>query len=154
VIDRVSAVKEGENPLLLPLRGGALVFDGYCGFCTRSVHILLRMDCRTRIRALPLQGPRVLELTKLTRAQALHEAWWIGADGKRTSGAGAIITALSVALGLPLERAYRVPGLRQFANWAYRWIAEHRRLFRGVTPHCVAHPDAGCDADTGMSCGR
>jgi hypothetical protein len=28
-----------------------------------------------------------------------------------------------------------------------------RRLLRGVTPHCVAVPEAGCDADVGVSCG-
>ncbi len=129
-----------------------LVFDGYCGFCTRAVLAVLRLDRHDRVRALPLQGPRVLELTGLTREQALHQAWWIARDG-RIGGAGAMAAACSAVTRVPLLRAYRLPGARQVADRAYRWVAGHRRLLRGITPWCEAHPEAGCDADVGMSCG-
>lgn len=145
----VSTIGADERVLRVPERGGVLVFDGYCGFCTRAVHAVLRLDRRGRVRALPLQGPDVLRLTGLTREDALHQVWWIGADGRRVGGAG----AMAAVLGGPLPALYRLPGLRQVADRAYRWVAEHRRLLRGVTPHCVARPEAGCDADVGMSCG-
>lgn len=143
----ISAVSPGESPLRLPPRGGVLVFDGYCGFCTRSVHWLGRLDRRGRIRALPLQGRRVLELAGLTRDEAMAAAWWIGTDGQRERGAGAINAALAAATGIAAFRVlYRVPGLRWLQDRAYRWIAEHRRLLRGATPHCIDHSEADCGA--------
>lgn len=149
---RISTIAAGERSLVLPRHGGVLVFDGYCGFCTRAVLAVLRLDRRARVRALPLQGPRVLEMTGLARAEALHQVWWMDDDG-RVGGAGAMAAAASAVSGIPLVRGYRLPGLRQIADRAYRWVAEHRRLLPGVTPYCTAHPEAGCDADVGMSCG-
>ncbi len=148
----VSVIGPSEEVLELPPHGGVLVFDGYCGFCTRAVHAVLRLDRRGRVRALPLQGPRVLERTGLTRDDALYQAWWI-TDTERLGGAGAMTAAASVAVGAPVLLLYRLPVVRRLADRGYRWVAEHRRLLRGVTPHCVAHPEAGCDADVGMSCG-
>lgn len=153
----VSAIAPGEHTLVRPDGGGVLVFDGHCGFCTRAVLAVLRFDRRGRVRALPLQGPRVLELTGLTAEQALHQAWWITGGGRagveRIGGAGAMAAAASVVTRVPLLAAYRLPGARQVADRAYRWVAGHRRLLRGVTPWCEAHPEAGCDADVGVSCG-
>lgn len=130
-----------------------LVFDGYCGFCTRAVRAVLRHDRRSRVRALPLQGPRVLELAGLTREAALHEAWWLGADGRRSGGAAAMLAAVSAATGLPLTGAVRLPGVRWMADRVYRWVAEHRRMFPGATPYCVAEPAAGCLPEPASSCG-
>ncbi len=149
VTREVSAVAAGERVLHVPAHGGVLVFDGHCGFCTRAVHAVLRLDRRGRVRALPLQGPQVLALTGLTREAALHEAWWIGADGVRLGGAGAMSAAVSAVTGVPVVRAYRLPGLRAVADRGYRWVAEHRRVLPGVTPYCTARPEACCDADVG-----
>lgn len=149
----VSAVGPGETVLQVPRGGGVLLFDGYCGFCTRAVHAVLRLDRRGRVRALPLQGPRVLALTGITREQALHEAWWVGSGGTRLSGAEALTAAVSAAVGIPLGWLYRIPGLRALLDRAYRWVAEHRRLLRGVTPHCAADPLARCEPDRGGASG-
>jgi predicted DCC family thiol-disulfide oxidoreductase YuxK len=148
----VSSVPAAELVLAVPPSGGVLVFDGWCGFCTRSVLLLLRWDRRGRVRALPLQGARVLDRTRLTRAQALHEVWWIGADGTRRGGAAAVAGALAAVTGVPVVALYRLPVLRWALDRGYRWVADHRRLFRGVPPWCQAHPEAGCDADTRASC--
>jgi predicted DCC family thiol-disulfide oxidoreductase YuxK len=121
-----------------------LVFDGLCGFCTRAVYALQRRDRRVRVRALPLQGPRVLELTGLTREEALREAWWIGADGARLRGAEAMTAAMAAATGIPLLQLFRIPGVRPLAVGSYRWVAAHRRMLRGVQPHCM-RPSSRCD---------
>jgi predicted DCC family thiol-disulfide oxidoreductase YuxK len=147
----VSAVSAGERVLAVPRCGGVLVFDGYCGFCTQAVLAVRRADRRDRVRALPAQGPRVLELTGLTREQAGHEAWWVGADGTRLGGAAAMTAAVAAALGLPLVPLHRLPGIRGLLDQAYRWVADHRRLLRGVTPYCAAAPEAGCDPDAGLA---
>jgi predicted DCC family thiol-disulfide oxidoreductase YuxK len=148
----ISAIGPTEEVLHLPPCGGVLVFDGYCGFCTRAVATLLRRDRHRRVRALPLQGPRVLALTGLTREQALREAWWIGADGSRRAGAQAMLAATTAAVGLPLLALYRVPGFARLAQHAYRWVAENRRLLPGATPHCVAEPAAHCEGGA-AACG-
>lgn len=151
-----STVDAAESVLGRPVVGGVLVFDGYCGFCTRAVRAVravLRWDRRRRVRALPLQGPRVLELAGLTREAALREAWWLGADGRRTGGATAMVAAVAAATGLPLDGVLRLPGARPVAERTYRWVAEHRRLLPGATPHCVAEPAAGCLPEPGASCG-
>lgn len=149
----VSRVEPDEQWLRPPPRGGVLVFDGYCGFCTRTAQFVLRLDELKRVRALPLQGRDVLRVTGLTREEALREATWIGADGVRWTGAGAMAAALSAATGLPALLVYRIPPVRAAADRVYRWVAEHRRLLRGVTPYCEASLDADCDPDLGESCG-
>ncbi|MDQ3763439.1 MAG: DUF393 domain-containing protein [Actinomycetota bacterium] len=145
----VSAVDPQETVLRVPRGGGVLVFDGYCGFCTRAVRAVLRLDRCGRVRALPLQGPRVLALTGLTREQALQEAWWVGTSGTRLGGAAALTAAVSAAVGIPLGWLHQTPGLRALLDRTYRWVAEHRRLLRGVTPYCVAYPCAQCEPDRG-----
>jgi predicted DCC family thiol-disulfide oxidoreductase YuxK len=152
-MNSISTVPDTEHALRVPAGGGVLVFDGYCGFCTRAVRAVLRHDRRSRVRALPLQGPRVLQLAGLTEAAALHEAWWIGADGRRSAGAAAMLAATSAATGLPLTGLLRSPAARWAAERIYRWVAEHRRLLPGATPHCVANPTADCLPQPGASCG-
>jgi predicted DCC family thiol-disulfide oxidoreductase YuxK len=39
-----------------------VIFDGYCGFCNRSVRWLLRRDRHDRLRFAPSQSPHVAEL--------------------------------------------------------------------------------------------
>jgi predicted DCC family thiol-disulfide oxidoreductase YuxK len=134
-----------EQVLGVPGSGGVLVFDGLCGFCTRAVYAVQRRDRRGRVRALPLQGPRVLELTGLTREEALREAWWIGADGARLRGAEAMTAAMAAATGIPLLKLFHVPGVRPLAVRGYQWVAAHRHMLRGVPPHCL-RPSSRCDS--------
>ena len=130
-----------------------LVFDGYCGFCTRSVLWVARLDRHERVRFVPYQAPGVLDAYGLTAAEADAAAWAFPASGGRLRGAEAVNAALAAALGtrLPLA-AYRLPGVRRLQDAAYAWVARNRRRFRGVTPWCVAHPEAGC-ADAPAACG-
>lgn len=129
-----------------------LVFDGYCGFCTRSVQWIQRLDRRGRVRVVPCQAPGVVDAYGLTVADCEAAAWAFTADGHRHRGAAALNAALAAALGtaLPL-RVYRLPGVRRLQDAVYGWVARNRRRFRGVTPWCVQHPEAGC-ADARRSC--
>ena len=122
-----------------------LVFDGYCGFCTRSVGWIERLDRRGRVHVLPCQAPDVAATHGLTQADCEAAAWAFGPGGRRYRGAAAVNAALAAALAteLPL-RIYRLPIVRSLQDAAYGWIARNRRRFRGVTPWCVAHPEAGC----------
>lgn len=126
-----------------------LIFDGQCGFCTRSVHWLRRLDKHDRIRLHPSQRAGVLEQFDLRTEQVDSAAWAV--DGQlRTSGAGAVNLALDVALGSRVFFwAYHLPGIHRLQDFAYRLVAARRGLLRGVEPWCTTHPD-DCGASDGQ----
>lgn len=118
-----------------------LIFDGYCGFCTRAVGWLRRLDHRNRLAVQPYQADNVLARWELTAQDCDEAAWAITSDGGRHRGAAAINAALAAALGtrLPL-RVYGLPGMRRLQDAVYVWVSRNRRRFRGVTPWCQANP--------------
>lgn len=130
-----------------------LVFDGQCGFCTRSVNWIDRLDKHDRVRLHPFQRAGVLEQFDLRAGQVDSAAWAF--DGKRrASGAAAINLAIDVALGTRVFfGVYRLPGIRWLQNLAYRRIAARRRLLRGVEPWCSLHPEDCTASDGQASCG-
>ena len=122
-----------------------LVFDGYCGFCTRSVQWIVRLDRHRRVRVVPYQASGVLETYGVTAAEGDAAAWAILDGAERLRGAEAVNAAVGAALGTRAPLAvYRLPGMRRLQDAVYAWVARNRRRFRGVTPWCVAHPEAGC----------
>ncbi|MBF6589347.1 MAG: DUF393 domain-containing protein [Ktedonobacterales bacterium] len=121
-----------------------LIFDGSCPFCTACVVALGKFDGRQRIRAVPFQRPGVPEAAGLTTAQCEGAVWAILPDGRALPGAGGASAALDTLIGVPVFRAlYRVPGIHQFEDALYGWVARHRRHLPGVTPYC-ARPGATC----------
>lgn len=126
---------------------GTLLFDGRCGFCTRSVGWLARLDRHHRVTAIPNQSPGAAERYRLTPARLAESVWWIGLDGVPRSGAEAVNHALAAALGtrLPVLLYLRVPGMRRLQEAVYRWVAANRHRLPGTTPWCTRHP-ADCAA--------
>lgn len=119
---------------------GRLVFDGRCGFCTRSVQWLKRLDRHDRVEAVPLQAPGAPASVGATEDQCYQAVQWLGADGQRRSGAAAVNAALSAALGT------RLPGWLHTATHPvqdriYGWIAANRSRLPGMTPYCTEHPE-------------
>lgn len=122
--------------------GGTLVFDGNCGFCTRSRNLLIKLDRRHRMSTVPLQQPGVPERVGVSREELGKSVYWVADDGTRCSGAEAVNAALSAAVGstIPL-RVYRLPGVRRAQDAAYRWVAANRHRLPGTTPWCGSHPE-------------
>lgn len=120
---------------------GTLIFDGECGFCTRSRDLLVRLDHRHRVRTVPYQGSGVAERVGVSREDLARSVYWLDDDGSRYSGAEAASAAVSAAVGsrLPL-RVYRLPGVRQLEEAVYRWVANNRHRLPGTTPWCTSHP--------------
>ncbi len=120
-----------------------LVFDGYCGFCTRAVRFIRRLDRHGQLEIVPWQQSGVLNEVGLTREQVRDAAWLIEGS-KQWRGAGAINAALGIVTSSNFFVAvYQLPGIHQIQNIVYAWVAEHRHLFRGVGPHCK-DSDANC----------
>ncbi|WP_312918287.1 DUF393 domain-containing protein [Kocuria sp.] len=119
-----------------------LVFDGNCGFCTRCVGWARTLDRHDRIALHAYQVPGVLERFGLTNAEGNASVWAVlSRSGERSSGAHAVAVTLDTALGIRVfEPFYRLPPVRWVQDRVYRWVADHRGKFPGVTPWCQQHP--------------
>ncbi len=121
------------------LNTARLVFDGRCGFCTRSVGWLRRIDRHRRIHIVPLQTPGAPDSVGATETECLDSLQWQGGDGSRLSGAAAANAALATALGSRLPMLlYRLTAALQ--QRCYVWVAENRYRLPGVRPHCETAP--------------
>jgi predicted DCC family thiol-disulfide oxidoreductase YuxK len=116
-----------------------LVFDGDCGFCTRSVGWVRAMDRRGQIDVRPYQEPGAPESVGTDAATCAESVQWRGPDGRRLAGAAAVNAVLDTVTGTPIPSTlYRATaGLQERA---YRWVADHRSHFPGMTPYCQSHP--------------
>ncbi|NMI01280.1 DCC1-like thiol-disulfide oxidoreductase family protein [Pseudonocardia acidicola] len=119
--------------------GGTLVFDGDCGFCTRSLGWLRLLDTRRRIATVPYQRPDAPAAVGASPEDCAAAVRWKGADGTAAAGAAAVNAALSAALDtdLPL-RVYRRTQAVQ--DRLYDWVARNRGRLPGITPWCARYP--------------
>lgn len=125
-----------------------LVFDGTCGFCTRSVRWVEARDRAGRIEAVYAQAEGVRGRFGLTNAETDRAAWAFDRIGRRWEGAAAINRALRQLGGLwPLVGAlYAVPPIRWVEDRVYSWVARNRPLLSrlwGTRPPCD-EPGARC----------
>lgn len=118
-----------------------LVFDGRCGFCTRSIRWFQRLDRRQRVETVPLQAPGVPESVNSSEEECLSSLRWRGTDGTLLSGAAAVNAAVGTVLGsrLPMTLYRRTRGLQERA---YNWVAENRYRLPGMQPYCESSPAA------------
>ncbi|MBS2964551.1 DUF393 domain-containing protein [Actinocrinis puniceicyclus] len=120
-----------------------LVFDGDCGFCTASVHVLERW-CRPEVRFVPWQR---LDLAahRLTREQVTTSVQWlpVTADAPIRSGAAAVARVLlrSRRPWRPLGALMLMPPISWLAAAAYKVISANRYRLPGSTPACAVGPD-------------
>lgn len=115
----------------------ALVFDGECGFCRRSVEWVRNRDREDRIEPLPFQDSEVRERFQRIPLEDFEQAMHlIAPDGRSWSGARAGEELLRL---LPRWRwiapMFRVPGVRWIAQRVYRLVADHRHSL-GCGTHC------------------
>ena len=113
-----------------------LIFDGDCAFCTSSVRFIER-----RIRRHPrIQSWQRSDLAELGLTQEQCEtAVQLIENGRVTSAHVAIARLLIygkrgwAVLGYLLL----VPGIKQIAGVAYRWVAKNRDRMPGGTAECA-----------------
>lgn len=118
-----------------------LVFDGTCGFCTRSVRLLKALDRNRRVTAVPFQKSSVPASVGLTVEECEATAWAIGPDGGRYQGAEAVNAVVAAALGVTVPLLlYSLPGMRQVQDFIYYLIASNRSRLPGDRSYCVQHP--------------
>lgn len=111
---------------------GTLIFDGECGFCRLWVE-RWRGPAGKGVTFIPFQEARI---EGLDQASCMKAVQWIGADGKRASGAEAVFRLLA-------EKSwFHALLLKAYLNcgpWAwisrvgYEFVANHRPAFSWAT---------------------
>ena len=119
-----------------PVRRPALVFDGDCGFCTRSVDVARRVlpaDCTV----VPWQRVDLAALGT-TAARAQREVLWVPRTGDVVGGARAVAAALRAAGSgwALLGRLLQLPPVDRVADVVYRLVAVNRMRLPGGTAAC------------------
>lgn len=119
---------------------GLLVYDGTCGFCSRSARwIESKWPPSGSATAVPWQqlGTTVLAALGLSEHEVTREAWWVE-DGRRSGGHLAVARSL-IAAGRGwgvVGRLLLVPPVRWLAAIGYRIVALNRGRLPDGTPAC------------------
>ena len=92
----------------------------------------------SRIERQPWQRiPGRLVTLDLSNKDGMTQVWFITADGRLYGGAAAVNEALRLVWwARPLTYLYRLPGIRQFEDKVYRWVADNRHRLPGGTASC------------------
>jgi len=122
---------------MTPVAGPLVVFDGDCGFCTRSVEF-----GRRRIRRMPPAVPYQradLAALGLSEEACRTAVQFVTPDGRSLAGERAVAALLRSAgpPWSPLGVALALPGIRALAGVAYRWVARNRFRLPGASDACA-----------------
>jgi predicted DCC family thiol-disulfide oxidoreductase YuxK len=108
-----------------------LLYDGECGFCTRSARWVERRDQRGRISARPNQEEGLIESLGLTREEVDRASWAVESGGAKFEGAAGINRVLRELGGgwAVLGSLYRVPLVRWVEDRYYGRVARRRAIW-------------------------
>lgn len=119
-----------------------LIFDGDCGFCTRSVALAARL--RADPADFAIEAYQYLDLApySLTNTQCDQALQWVDRAGNSHAAQHAVARLLSACAWYvrPLGGALRLPVINPLAGVVYRWVAAHRGQLPGGTPACAMPP--------------
>lgn len=105
-----------------------LIYDGGCGFCTRSARwIERRFRPGSPARVAPWQEVDLAALG-LTEADVRAAAWWVDEGGRRRRGHAAIAAGLRACRGgwRAVGAVLALPLVSTLAGAVYAWVARNR----------------------------
>lgn len=113
-----------------------LLFDGDCGFCTKSVNWLGKrhmLGCRVTPWQAVGEHELPVSVDRLVTEVVLEQA-----DGTVLGGADALAAAVraSPSPWRPVGALVSLPGIRQLARAVYRVIARNRYRMPGASSSC------------------
>lgn len=118
--------------------GPLLVYDGDCGFCTRSARwVARRLPAGSPATVAPWQSLDLRSLG-LTPVDVASAAWWIDADGGKRRGHLAMAAALGRIGGrwAVVGRLLATPPVSWLARPVYALVARYRHRMPGSTDAC------------------
>jgi len=116
---------------------GLLIYDGDCGFCSRTAAwIRQRLPRGYEVQASQRIGD--LDSFKLSRRHVHEAAYWIDPDGRQHRAHLAIVRALESSGGLLglVAKLGRIWPFEPVAERLYLLIARNRHRFPGASDHC------------------
>jgi DNA-binding transcriptional regulator GbsR (MarR family)/predicted DCC family thiol-disulfide oxidoreductase YuxK len=110
-----------------------VAFDAECVFCMALARRLEPALRRRGFALVPLQTPWVKDRLGQIPGESVDEMKLLTTNGGVVGGADAAVElGRAVWILRPLVWMSGVPGGRWFLQWAYRWIARHRRCGDGI----------------------
>jgi predicted DCC family thiol-disulfide oxidoreductase YuxK len=114
-----------------------LVYDGLCGFCSRSVQFILRHERRHDLLFVPRDSPLGTELRRQFHLEAVESMLWVDGDMVATES-NAVLQAARY-LGGFFSALAAIASLipTSIRNWGYRFIARNRRRLSASPTSCL-----------------
>lgn len=107
-----------------------LLYDDGCGFCRRSLRLIMAWDRNERIRAVALQAPEAVALLPGMTDRQRMDSWHL-VTGGRVYSAGRAVAPLMRLLPMGAPVASIAAAFPNATERAYRWVAANRdRLAR------------------------
>jgi predicted DCC family thiol-disulfide oxidoreductase YuxK len=126
--------------------GPVLLYDGACGFCSRTVQLVLRHDRQGALRFAPLQSPfaarviaRHAELTDLDSLMWVEPAAGGGLERVLVRSAAALRVAAYLGGWWRTLRCVKLAP-RALRDAAYGLVARHRHRLFGTSDRCFVPP--------------
>ena len=104
-----------------------LLFDGDCGFCTRSAAWVERRDRARRLRVTPYQQAPSPPMTPALFAACAEAVHAVTPEGRTLRGGDAAIHVAGALWGRPLAATLAVRPLRDAIALGYRLVAARTR---------------------------
>jgi len=114
-----------------------LVYDGFCGFCARSVQFILRHEHRHDLRFVPRDSEFGKDLRRRFHLEAVESMLWIE-GGQAAIESSAVLHAAQYVGGVWAFLATMgslVPAALR--DLVYRFVARHRRQLAGTSTSCL-----------------
>lgn len=114
-----------------------LVYDGSCGFCSRSVQFILHHERTHNLLFVPRDSQLGQELRRHFQLETVESMLWVDGDTVATESTAVLCAArylggvwsFLAAVGSLIPAPLR--------NWAYRLIARNRRRLSSSAPVCL-----------------
>ncbi len=115
-----------------------VLYDGLCRFCTAQAKKLVRVVGKSRVESVSFQSEGVLaRFPGVTHEACMLRMHVVRPDGRVFAGAEAVMRAVTlVPIVGWLALIYYVPGIRQLADFVYRFVAKNRYRLFGRAEEC------------------
>jgi predicted DCC family thiol-disulfide oxidoreductase YuxK len=113
-----------------------LVYDGQCGFCSRSIQFILRREQEHELLFVTRQSELGVHLRRQYGLEAMESMLWIE-DGKVLTESSAVMRIAGYVGGWCRIAAIGSVIPLNLRNWAYRLFARNRHRFARNSGHCL-----------------